>query len=233
MDNRVGTGSTLARAYGFLFGHIADVIGLGWLAAVFYGASVFFLIQRLTAALLIAPPSTPLLNQFTLLYFAGFLIATAFFGAAMSVAMTRNALGKLDSRAGVYFVFGLKEARAFWAFLKLYVIAAVLTLAAGVLSWNGALLAAAQIPPRQCVGGICIELRGAAFRLRRIGCGLLLLGFQLQRHDDHPARRSHDVARDLQQRHRHRRNLRDHADRRERIVRRRIGARLWRGERQS
>ena len=47
MDDRVGTGRTLARAYGFLFGHIADVIGLGWLAAVFYGASIYYLIHKL------------------------------------------------------------------------------------------------------------------------------------------------------------------------------------------
>jgi hypothetical protein len=146
MDNRVGTGSTLARGFGFLFGHIFDVVGLGWLAAVFYAASIFLLIQRLMAALLIAPPATPLVNQFTLPYFAGFLIATAFFGAAMAVAMTRNALGKLDSRAGVYFVYGWKEVRAFWAFLKLYVIAAVLVLAMGIVALNAVPISAIQFP---------------------------------------------------------------------------------------
>jgi hypothetical protein len=146
MDNHVRTGGLLARAYGFLFGHIVDVIGLGWLAAVFYGASVFLLIRRLMAALLIAPPATPLVNQFTLPYFAGFLIATAFFGAAMSVALTRNALGKLGSRAGVYFVYGRGEMRMFFALLRLYAIAVALTLATGFLAAKGAALAASQIP---------------------------------------------------------------------------------------
>jgi hypothetical protein len=149
MDNRIGTGRTLARAYGFLFGHIADVIGLGWLAATFYGTSVYFLIHKLVDALLIAPPTTPLVNQFTLPYFAGFLLATAFFAAPMSVAMTRNALGNLESRAGVYFIYGRREIRAFWAFLKLCVIVLTVTLGTGVLSMKAAGIIAARIAPGQ------------------------------------------------------------------------------------
>jgi hypothetical protein len=116
---------------------------------VFYGASIYYLIQKLVAALLVAPPSTPLVNQFTLPYFAGMLLATAFFAAPMSVAMTRNALGNLESRAGVYFIYGAREIRALWAFVKLYAIAVALTLGTGVLSVKAAAMIAAQIAPAQ------------------------------------------------------------------------------------
>lgn len=149
MDNRVGIGRTLARAYGYLFRHVAEVAGLGWLAAVFYAASIYYLIHKLVDALLVAPPATPLVNQFTLPYFAGVLLATAFFAAPMSVALTRNALGNLESRAGVYFIFGRREIRAFWAFIKLYVIAGALTLATGMLSVKAAAMIAAQVPLAQ------------------------------------------------------------------------------------
>jgi hypothetical protein len=149
MDDRIGTARTLVRAYGFLFGKVVDVIGLGWLAAVFYAASIDYLIQKLVAALLVAPPSTPLVNQFTLPYFAGMLLATAFFAAPMSVALTRNALGNLESRAGVYFIYGRRELRALWAFVKLYVIAVALTLATGILSAKAAAMIAAQTVPGQ------------------------------------------------------------------------------------
>ena len=149
MTNRVGTGGTLARAYVFLFGHIIDVVGLSWLCAVFYGAAVFLLINRLAAALLIAPPTTPLVNQFTLPYFLGFLIATAFFGGAMAVALTRGALGQQESRAGVYFVYGAKELRMFFALLRVYAIALIVTLTTGYLTAKGATAISARLQPGQ------------------------------------------------------------------------------------
>jgi hypothetical protein len=127
----------VARAYGFLFGRLFQVLGLSWLPAVFYAVAATYLIQRVSGAMQSAVPADAgLLGEYPFFYFLALIAVTAFLGAVIAVPLTRDALGLRDEPVAVHFVVGPREARMFFALLRFYavevVVLLVLAVAAGI-----------------------------------------------------------------------------------------------------
>ncbi len=139
----------IARAYGFLFGRLFQVLGLSWLPALFYAVAATYLIQRMSGAMQSAVPSDAgLLGEYALFYLVALVTVTAFLGAVIAVPLTREALGQRDEPVAAHFVVGPREARMFFALLRFYavVILALIAVAfaAGIVVTTAARYAEAQ-----------------------------------------------------------------------------------------
>jgi hypothetical protein len=122
----------VARAYGFLFGRLFQVLGLSWLPAVFYAVAATFLIQRMSGAMQSAVPADAgLLGEYAFFYLSALVAVTAFLSAVIAVPLTREALGLRDEPVAAHFVVGGREARMFFALLRFYavVVCALIALA--------------------------------------------------------------------------------------------------------
>ncbi len=139
----------IARAYGFLFGRLFQVLGLSWLPAVFYAVAATFLIQRMSGAMQSAVPADAnLLGEYALFYLLALVTVTAFLGAVIAVPLAREALGQRDEPVAAHFVVGLREARMFFALLRFYAVVVLasiaLAFAAGIAVTTAARYADAQ-----------------------------------------------------------------------------------------
>ena len=113
----------IARAYGFLFGRLFQVLGLSWLPAVFYAVAATYLIERMSGAMQSAVPADAgLLGEYALFYLLALVTVTAFLGAVIAVPLTREALGQRDEPVAAHFVVGPREARMFFALLRFYAV---------------------------------------------------------------------------------------------------------------
>jgi hypothetical protein len=120
----------IARAYGFLFGRLFQVLGLSWLPAVFYGVAATFLIQLMSKAMQSAVPADAgLLGEYALFYLVALVTVTAFLGAVIAVPLAREALGQRDEPVAAHFVVGPREARMFFALLRFYAVVVVASIA--------------------------------------------------------------------------------------------------------
>src|ERR1700733_12005039 len=133
----------IARAYGYLFGRLFQVIGLSWLPAVFYAVAATFLIQRMSGAMQTAVPSDAgLLGEYAFAYFFALVIVTAFLGAVIAVPLTRDALGRREDIVAAHFVVGGREARLFFALLRFYAVETILLVALVIAAGIGVTTAA-------------------------------------------------------------------------------------------
>ncbi len=120
----------VARAYGFLFGRLFQVLGLSWLPALFYAVAATFLIERLSAAMQSAVPADAnLLGEYALFYLLALITVTAFLGAVIAVPLTREAMGRHDEWAAAHFVVGPREGRMFFALLRFYAVIVIAAIA--------------------------------------------------------------------------------------------------------
>ncbi|MBS0274794.1 MAG: hypothetical protein JSR55_10420 [Proteobacteria bacterium] len=116
-------GDTIARAWGFAGRRIVPLLGVGWLAAVFYGMVVTYFLTRLSDAMLVWPrPDAGSFNNFALFYLFCLVVVTAFANAAMALPMMREALEPGDEWRSAYFVIARREWALFANLLLLYVI---------------------------------------------------------------------------------------------------------------
>ena len=116
-------GDTILRAWGFAGRRALPLLGVSWLAAVFYGLVVAYFLTRLSGAMLVWPrPDAGSFNNFALFYLFCLVVATAFANAAMAVPMTREALEPGGEWKSAYFVIAGREWALFANLLLLYVI---------------------------------------------------------------------------------------------------------------
>ena len=116
-------GATIARAWGFAGRRILPLLGVSWLAAVFYGLVVSYFLARLSEAMLVWPrPDAGSFNNFALFYLFCLVVVTAFANAAMALPMTREALEPDAEWKSAYFVIARREWALFANLLLLYVI---------------------------------------------------------------------------------------------------------------
>ena len=139
----------IARAYGFLFGRLFQVLGLSWLPALFYAVAATFLIRRMSGAMQSAIPSDAgLLGEYAFFYFLALIAVTAFLGAVIAVPLTREAMGLRDEPVAAHFVVGPRETRMFFALLRFYAVVGcalvALAFAAGIAVTTAARYAETQ-----------------------------------------------------------------------------------------
>jgi hypothetical protein len=116
-------GDTIARAWGFAGRRVLPLLGVSWLAAVFYGLVTAYFLTRLSDAMLVWPrPDAGSFNNFALFYLFCIVVVTAFANAAMALPMTREALEPEDEWRSAYFVIARREWALFANLLLLYVI---------------------------------------------------------------------------------------------------------------
>lgn len=116
-------GETIVRAWGFAARRILPLLGVSWLAAVFYGLVAAYFLTRLSDAMLVWPrPDAGSFNNFALFYLFCLVVVTAFANAAMALPMTREALEPGDEWRSAYFVIARREWVLFANLLLLYVI---------------------------------------------------------------------------------------------------------------
>jgi hypothetical protein len=116
-------GDTIVRAWGFAGRRVLPLLGVSWLAAVFYGLVMAYFLARLSDAMLVSPrPDAGSFNNFALFYLFCIVVVTAFANAAMAVPMTREALEPGDEWRSAYFVIARREWALFANLLLLYVI---------------------------------------------------------------------------------------------------------------
>ena len=126
---KVPVGRTISEAYKFLFLRPGAVIGLGWLPAAFYAGAVWFCIERLGAAMLVAVPSSAAFNEFTAVDFLALLLATALLVPTVTVPYVATALGHRQEPVAAHFVYGKREFRLSLALLTFMVFAIAVLLA--------------------------------------------------------------------------------------------------------
>ena len=121
--NRLSIGRCIASGYAFLPDRILTIIGLSWVAAVFFGLLRFGLFK-------LGPIQFPLAAhaQTALLHLGGFLAALLLI-SVLAIALTRDALGHRGDWTLARFVVGPAEVRLFLALVRLYAILAVLGVA--------------------------------------------------------------------------------------------------------
>ena len=119
---KISVRHSVAAAYGLLFGRPLTVIGLTWLPAVFYAYVATYLIRHMNAVMaLSAPGAAGRLGEFAYLpNFVALVVATALFGALISVSLSRHAFGMREEPAAAHLVFGMREFRLFLALLRYY-----------------------------------------------------------------------------------------------------------------
>ena len=116
-------GDTIVRAWGFAGRRILPLLGVSWLAAVFYGLVSAYFLMRLSDAMLVWPrPDAGSFNNFALFYLFCLVVVTAFANAVMALPMTREALEPGDEWRTAYFVIARREWALFANLLLLYVI---------------------------------------------------------------------------------------------------------------
>ncbi len=114
---------TIVRAWGFAGRRVLPLLGVSWLAAVFYGLVVAYFLTRLSDAMLVWPrPDAGSFNNFALFYLFCVVVVTAFANAAMALPMTREALEPGGEWRSAYFVIARREWVLFANLLLLYVI---------------------------------------------------------------------------------------------------------------
>jgi hypothetical protein len=106
---KVPVGRTISGGYRFLALRPGAVLGMGWLPAAFYAAAVWFCLQRLGAAMLVAVPSSATFNEFTAVDFLLMVLATALLVPTMAVPFATVALGRPHEPAAAHFVYGKRE----------------------------------------------------------------------------------------------------------------------------
>lgn len=126
---KVPVGRTISEAYKFLFLRPGAVIGLGWLPAAFYAGAVWFCIERLGAAMLVAVPSSAAFNEFTAVDFLALLLATALLVPTVTVPYVATSLGNRQEPVAAHFVYGKREFRLSLALLTFMVFAIAVLLA--------------------------------------------------------------------------------------------------------
>lgn len=147
----------VAQAYGLVFGQPFTLIGLTWLPAVFYAVAASYLIERMGAAMAVAVPSAGgVLGQYAFFYMVLLVLATALFGAAIAVPLTRQAFGLREERAAVHLVIGAREVRLFLALTRYYALTLavliVFAIGAGIAITQGETYAAAHGLARDWLG---------------------------------------------------------------------------------
>ena len=116
-------GDTILRAWRFAGRRFLPLLGVSWLATVFYGLVVAYFLTRLSGAMLVWPrPDAGSFNNFALFYLFCLVVVTAFANAAMAVPMTREALEPGGEWKSAYFVIAGREWALFANLLLLYVI---------------------------------------------------------------------------------------------------------------
>jgi hypothetical protein len=119
----IPVGDTIVRAWGFAGRRILPLLGVSWLAAVFYGLVSAYFLVRLSDAMLVWPrPDAGSFNNFALFYLFCLVVVTAFANAVMALPMTREALEPGDEWRTAYFVVARREWALFANLLLLYVI---------------------------------------------------------------------------------------------------------------
>ncbi|HEX3675021.1 MAG TPA: hypothetical protein VHU87_12170 [Rhizomicrobium sp.] len=106
---KVPVGRTISGGYRFLALRPGAVLGMGWLPAAFYAAGVWFCLQRLGAAMLVAVPSSATFNEFTAVDFLLAVVVSAVLIPTMAVPFAMIALGRSDEHAVAHFVYGKRE----------------------------------------------------------------------------------------------------------------------------
>ncbi|HEY2033006.1 MAG TPA: hypothetical protein VGH02_04910 [Rhizomicrobium sp.] len=119
----IPVGDTILRAWGFAGRRALPLLGVSWLATVFYGLVIAYFLTRLSGAMLVWPrPDAGSFNNFALFYLFCLVLATAFANAALAVPMTREALEPGNEWKSAYFVIAGREWALFANLLLLYVI---------------------------------------------------------------------------------------------------------------
>ena len=115
--------ATIARAWGFAGRRVLPLLGVSWLAGVFYGFIAAYFLTRLSDAMLVWPrPDAGSFNNFALFYLFCLVVVTAFANAVMALPMAREALEPGDEWRSAYFVVARREWALFANLLLLYVI---------------------------------------------------------------------------------------------------------------
>src|SRR5471030_1348140 len=89
---KIAVGKSIARAYGFLFGRIFQIIGLAWLPALIYACGYYLFLQNLPDMLPVDPHNGASLVHALELY-ATFGVVALLVHAVLSISLTQEALG--------------------------------------------------------------------------------------------------------------------------------------------
>jgi len=118
---KIAVGKSIARAYGFLFGRIFQIIGLAWLPALIYAGGNYYFLQHLPASMPVASHNMAALGPTIGLYAAAGL-AALLIHSVLAIALTQQALGVRKDVALAHFVIGPRELRLSLAWVRLYLI---------------------------------------------------------------------------------------------------------------
>ena len=163
MHKRVPVGSSIAHAYVFLLQNLTNVIGTAWLPALLYGAGFFLFFQHSHDWM---PAERADLASIVLTACTGILALafTLIIRAVIGISLTQEALGVRKDFTLAHFVIGPRELRLFFAYVRFYLVAALLYV--GVLAVSvGAMYAAqhygATLAPKIRPGGFPLAVLGA------------------------------------------------------------------------
>jgi hypothetical protein len=160
---RVPVGSSIAHAYVFLLQNLTNVIGTAWLPALIYGTGFFLFLQHShdwmpaerqdLASIVLSSCTAILAVAFTLII-----------RAVIGISLTQEALGVRKDFTLAHFVIGPRELRLFFAYVRFYILAALLYV--GVIAVSvGAMYVAqhygAALAPNIRPGGFPLAVLGA------------------------------------------------------------------------
>ena len=151
---KIAVGKSIARAYGFLFGRIFQIIGLGWLPALIYAGGYYYFLQHLPASMQFDPRNMAALGPTLGIYGAAGL-AALLIHSVLAIALTQQALGVRKDVALAHFVIGPRELRLSLAMIRLYFLFVVGYVALIVLA-----IAASVVAGRFMGGGAAAQALG-------------------------------------------------------------------------
>ena len=123
--NRISVGQTIGRGYRFLFRRFFAVLGLSWLPALALGVAGYFWLLHFASDVALLEKNAGGVRLYWLALDAlELVVAVSFFGAAIAVPATREALGLHDETVFAHFVVGRREMRLFLALLRYTVLIA-------------------------------------------------------------------------------------------------------------
>src|SRR3569833_286493 len=161
---RVPVGSSIAHAYVFLLQNLTNVIGTAWLPALIYGTGYFLFFQHSHER---KPAERQDLASIVLTAFTGILAVacTLIIRAVIGISLTQEALGVRKDFTLAHFVIGPRELRLFFAYVRFYILAALLYVAVIAVSVGAMYVAqhyGAALAPNIRPGGFPLAGLGAA-----------------------------------------------------------------------
>ena len=160
---RVPVGSSIAHAYVFLLQNLTNVIGTAWLPALIYGTGFFLFFQHSHDWM---PAERQDLASIVLTAFTGILAVafTLIIRAVIGISLTQEALGVRKDFTLAHFVIGPRELRLFFAYVRFYILAALLYVAVIAVSVGAMYVAqhyGAALAPNIRPGGFPLAVLGA------------------------------------------------------------------------